>query len=259
MINSDIFIRARKFTAFLLCIVLTAALTVPLKANAKTPTKTVCVGWYESPFNSTDSAGRRSGYAYEYQMKIAAYTGWEYSYVSGSWSELMQMMIDGKIDLMSDVSYTEERNNDMLFSELPMGTEEYCIFVSPKNHDITADNYSSLNNKRIGVNKDSVQAGFYRSWAKQHKIQAQLVELTCTETESIEMLNAGSLDAFITLNTYSDPEKLISVCKIGSSDFFFVVNKARPDLIKDLNAAMNRIKDENPYVLLRLSLSACGI
>ena len=158
MINSDIFIRARKFTAFLLCIVLTAALTVPLKANAKTPTKTVCVGWYESPFNSTDSAGRRSGYAYEYQMKIAAYTGWEYSYVSGSWSELMQMMIDGKIDLMSDVSYTEERNNDMLFSELPMGTEEYCIFVSPKNHDITAElTRTAFRPGSIGAGQSSIK------------------------------------------------------------------------------------------------------
>ena len=95
---------------------------VPVTVSANEPSKNVRVGWYESPFNSMDETGRRSGYAYEYQMKIAAYTGWEYTYVSGSWSELMQLLVEGKIDLMSDVSYTEERAKDMLFADLPMGT-----------------------------------------------------------------------------------------------------------------------------------------
>ena len=46
--------------------------------------KTVRVGWYESSYNHTDQRGRRSGYAYEYQRKIAAYTGWTYEYVEDS-------------------------------------------------------------------------------------------------------------------------------------------------------------------------------
>ena len=46
--------------------------------------KVVRVGWYDSPFNYTDSFGRRAGYAYDYQQKVAAYTGWTYEYVSGS-------------------------------------------------------------------------------------------------------------------------------------------------------------------------------
>ena len=81
---------------------------LPLAAYAREPEqKVVRVGWYESPFNYSDQNGRRSGYAYEYQKKIAAYTGWKYEYVEGSWPELLQMLIDGEIDLMSDVSYTE--------------------------------------------------------------------------------------------------------------------------------------------------------
>lgn len=95
-------------------------------AFAKEGDKTVRVGWYESPFNSTDQSGRRSGYAYEYQLKIAAYSGWTYEYVSGSWSDLMQMLRNGEIDLLSDVSYTEERADQMLFPDLSMGTEEYA-------------------------------------------------------------------------------------------------------------------------------------
>ena len=137
-------------------------LMVPLTAYAQEAGKTVRVGWYESPFNTIDQFGRRSGYAYDYQEKIAAYTGWDYEYVEGSWPELLQMLINGEIDLMSDVSYTDERAESMLFSSLPMGAEEYYIFISPDNEKINRDDLSTFNGKKAGVNKGSVQAGFFR-------------------------------------------------------------------------------------------------
>ena len=37
------------------------------------------------------------------------------------------------------------------------------------------------------------------------------------------------------------------VAKVGFSDFFFAVNKTRPDLLKDLNSAMSRLQGENRY------------
>ena len=115
----------KRLMAILLCAVMAASFAVPVVAHAQEPGKTVRVGWYESPFNMTDQFGRRSGYAYEYQQKIAAYTGWNYEYVEGSWPELMQMLVDGDIDLMSDVSFTPECAEAMLFGDLPMGSEEY--------------------------------------------------------------------------------------------------------------------------------------
>ena len=36
--------------------------------------KTVRVGWYESKFHHMDKYGRRSGYGYEFQRKVSAYT-----------------------------------------------------------------------------------------------------------------------------------------------------------------------------------------
>lgn len=91
-----------RIAAALLCLILAAALALPVSAGGRGYGRTVRVGWYESPFNTMDKAGRRSGFAYEYQQKIAAYTGWTYEYVEGSWPELFQMLIDGEIDLLSD-------------------------------------------------------------------------------------------------------------------------------------------------------------
>ena len=131
----------------LLSLVMAMFLMVSLTAHAQASRKTVRVGWYKSPFNTVDQFGRRSGYAYDYQQKIAAYTGWNYEYVEGSWSELLQMLINGEIDLMSDVSYTDERAESMLFSSLRMGAEEYYIFISPDNEDINRDVVSTFTEK----------------------------------------------------------------------------------------------------------------
>ncbi len=237
----------KRLAALLLCFFLGLSVLPPSAALAQDTQKIVRVGWYDSSYNTVDSFGRRSGYAYEYQLKIAAYTSWSYEYVTGSWSELLRLLINGDIDLMSDVSYTAERAERMLFPELPMGAEEYYLFISPNNRAISSADISTLNGKRIGVNRDSIQADFYLEWAKRNDIQAELIELANTEDESLRMLETGELDAYVTVDSFTDPSRAVPVTKVGSSDFFFAVNRTRPDLLKDLNMAMSRIQDENRY------------
>ena len=238
-------IQKKRKTAILLCLVLVALLALPVTALAQ-KTGIIRVGWYESPFNRTDPLERRSGYAYDYQQKIAAYSGWTYEYVEGSWSDLLQMLSDGKIDLLSDVSFTDERAEKMLFSSLPMGTEEYYLFVSPGNDEISSEDYSTFNGKRVGANRNSVQIGLFRDWAEANGIQAEIVELTGKEEDNIAKLTRGEIDMYLSLDGFFDKDSAVPVCKIGASDFYFAVSKSRPELLVELNKAMNRIQDENP-------------
>ena len=244
--------RIRRCVCALLCLAFALALLPAAGARAEEGKKIVRVGWYESSFNTTDSFDRRSGYAYEYQMKIAAYTNWRYEYVKGSWPELLQMLIRGEIDLMSDVSYTPERAESMLFPTLPMGAEEYYLFISQENTEILSSDPSTLNGKKVGVNRGSVQAEYYREWAERHGVESEVIEVTCSEDESLQMLAEGGLDAYVTVDSfseenYNDPLRPVPVSMIGSSDFYFAVSKARPDLLTDLEGAMNRIQEENRH------------
>ena len=50
----------------------------------------------------------------------------------------------------------------MFFSDLPMGTEAYYIYVNSENREISADDLKSFNGKKIGVNQGSVQEGFLK-------------------------------------------------------------------------------------------------
>ena len=236
-----------RFAALALALVLAFALLPRVDAHAQKTGETVRVGWYESPFNQTDELGRRSGYAYDYQQRISAFTGWTYEYVKGSWPELFRMLQDGKIDLLSDVSYTEERADSMLFSKLPMGAEEYYLFTGPGNTDITTADYSTFNGKKVGVNKDSVQADFFREWAEANDVRAELIEMTESVDEALKMLKRGDIDLYIALDAYLETSAAVPVCKIGESDYFFAVSRSRPELLTELNNAMGRIQEEDPY------------
>lgn len=235
----------RKIAAVILSTVFVLVFLGPTVSHADTDTKTVRVGWYESPFNIIDENGRRSGYAYEYQRKISAYTGWTYEYVEGTWSDLLKMLENGEIDLLSDVSYTKERSEKILYSSLPMGHETYYIYKDSLNSEINADDLSTLIGKRIGVTKSSIQTGLYREWADQRGINTQLIELDISDNDSILMLLNGELDAFVSLDSYGDVERMIPVAMIGSSDFYFAVSNSRPDLLTELDSALLSIQGEN--------------
>ena len=244
--------RAKCITAVILCVVIVLSFGSPCFVKAETEKKTVRVGWYDSSFNTVDPAGHRSGYGYEYQLKVAAYAGWTYEYVIGSWSMLMQMLRNGEIDLLSDVSYTPEREDYMLFPSLSMGTEEYYLFVVPGYEEISFADPSTLNGKKVGVNKGSIQTDFFLEWEKENHVQAELVEVTGTEDESLHMLNRGELDAYVTVDTFTNPNLEVPVWEIGNSDIYLAVGKDRPDLLSDLNMALARIRDEDRYYNQRL-------
>ena len=107
--------------------------------------QTVRVGWYEDSYHITDKNGDRSGYGYEFEQAVSAYTGWDYEYVTGDWTELVEMLQNGEIDLMSALSYTDERARTMLFSDQAMGKERYYLYADLANTDISAADLSTLN------------------------------------------------------------------------------------------------------------------
>ena len=237
--------KAKRFTILFLALLLAVPFWLPAAARAEQ--KTVRVGWHDDPYFITDQFGRNTGYSYEFQMKVAAYTGWTYEYVKGTWPELLQMLKDGQIDMLSDVSFLPARAEEMLFASLPMGSEAYYLFVSPDNTEIKADDYSTLNGKKVGVTRSTIQEGFITEWITQHGLQVELVGLNNSEEDSMLLLQDGTLDAYVTMDVYANRSPAVPVWKIGSSDFYFAVSQSRPELLMELNTAMSLIQDEDPY------------
>lgn len=226
-------------------VVLLCALMPAAAIGEEKEQKTVRVGWYESAFHRTDTFGRKSGYGYEYQQRISIYTGWTYEYVEGSWSELLEKLIAGELDLLSDVSYTAERAEKILYSAEAMGSEGYHVFIAPDNTGIRPDDFATLNGKRVGVNKNSIQEKLFIEWAESHGVFPEIIESTEKTPVLLDMLVKGEFDALVTLDTYGNTADVVPVWKIGFAESYFGINKSRPDLKQDLDIAMNRIFEDN--------------
>ena len=118
----------------------------------------VRVGWYNSERFQEGGAeqGRKSGYSYEYLQDVANYTGWEYEYVSGGWSELYDALVDGEIDLLAGLSYTRERAALMNYPAYEMGLESYYIYKRAGDEEISGIDLSTLDGKRVGTLRNNL-------------------------------------------------------------------------------------------------------
>lgn len=209
--------------------------------------KTVRVGWLvnNEGFQDGTPGERLSGWGYEYLQTLSYYTpGWRYEYVSGTFTELMDMLEAGEIDLMPNISYSEERAQKLLFSSNPEGTERYYIYAKPDRDDLAKGDPQALQGLTIGYNPDVMQTFVGQQWLTNEGI-------TCTYREYdggsvlFDALANDEVDAVIMNDTISSPDAS-PMFYVGSSDYYFAVPKSRPDLMNDINAAMTSIARVNP-------------
>ncbi|MFR2122589.1 MAG: ATP-binding protein [Lachnospiraceae bacterium] len=221
-------------------------LPITVKAE-KTEPKIVRVGWYEDAYHITGENGERSGYGYEYEQAVAAYTGWKYEYVKGEWSELLEMLQTGEIDMMGALSYTDERSKTMLFSELPMGEEKYYLYADLVHTDISAYDLSTLNGKRVGMLEQSVQATQFYEWEEKHNINTQHVYVESFE-EGKKMAENQELDCVISIETPQWIEfGMSAIATTGGSDIYYCINQKRTDLKEELDNAMRKMESDKPF------------
>lgn len=187
----------------------------------------------------------KRGFGYEYLQRVAYSTGWQYEYVYGSFSELLQMLKDGEIDLMGDLSYTEERAETISFSALPQGRENYYIYTTANQDTIDPFELDTLNGCRIGVTANSYQQGLLMEWLDVSGYDCTVVEYNASK-DTAAALNSGDVDAMIMTDMVSSGG-YVPVISIGYGEFFFGISKSRPDILEDMNRALREIQTTDPY------------
>lgn len=211
--------------------------------------ETVRVGYYENEIfqEGASKDAIKKGYAYEYYGKLSEYTGWKYEYVYGSYSDLYQELIDGKIDLLAGLAWKKEREGLFYYPHLPMGNEPYTLIKHSKTSSITEDP-STFNERKIGV-LDSAMVDVLHHYLDKHHVSADVVLysdydklLTAFGKEKFDILALEGDAAYTRQNTYV-------LGTFGSSDYYLCVNRKRPDLLETLNTAQNELAIDEPYFL----------
>ena len=238
----------RKSVCALLSLLLLLSAVLPVKAAAETaPAKVVRVGSFEDTFNYVNEKGARKGYGYELLETLSGYTGWQFEYVTCDWSDCFEKLKNGEIDIMGDISYTEDRAEEMLFSDEPMGEEKYYLYADLSRTDISASDYKTLNGKKIGVLMGTEPEVMLTEWEEKHGIKTQHVNISNNEDVKQKLAN-HEIDCFVSLEESFWAELGIStITRVGKSGIYYALNKDRPDLKEELDNAMRALDEAAPF------------
>lgn len=232
----------------MLCLLLLLPALFPVKAAAETvPAKVVRVGSFEDTFNYVNEKGIRKGYGYELLQTLSGYTGWQLEYVTCDWSDCFEKLKNGEIDIMGDISYTEDRTEEMLFSDEPMGEEKDYLYADLSRADISASDYKTLNGKKIGVLMGTEPEVMLTEWEEKYDLKTQHVNISNNEDVKQKLAN-HEIDCFVSMEESFWTELGIStITRVGSSDIYYAINKDRADIKEELDNAMRALEDADPF------------
>ena len=238
----------RKSVCAMLSLLLLLSAVLPVKAAAETaPAKVVRVGSFEDTFNYVNERGARKGYGYELLETLSGYTGWQFEYVTCDWSDCFEKLKNGEIDIMGGISYTEDRAEEMLFSDEPMGEEKYYLYADFSRTDISASNFKTLNGKKIGVLMGTEPEEMLTEWEEKHGIKTEHVNISNNEDVKQKLAN-HEIDCFVSLEEAFWAELGIStMTRVGESRIYYAINKDRPDVKEELDYAMSVLDEADPF------------
>ena len=226
-------------------------LTVPCRAaetnNDEKQSQIIRVGSFEDTFDYVDKNGVRRGYGYELMQALAGYTGWKFEYVKCDWSDCFDKLENGEIDIMGDISYTDERAQKMLFPDEPMGEEKYILYADLSDTDIGMSDFKSLDGKRVGVLMDTEPEIMLTEWENKNGIHTEHVNVNNDDDVEKKLAN-HEIDCFVSLEESIWSEQGISsVTTIGKSGIYFAINKERSDIKTELDYAMRQLEQDSPF------------
>ena len=238
----------RKSACVMLSLLLLLSVVLPVKAAAETaPAKVVRVGSFEDTFNYVNEKGARKGYGYELLETLSGYTGWQFEYVTCDWSNCFEKLKNGEIDIMGGISYTEDRTEEMLFSDEPMGVEKYYLYADLSRADISASDFKTLNGKKIGVLMGTEPEVMLTEWEEKYGLETEHVNISNNEDVKQKLAN-HEIDCFVSLEESFWAERGIStITRVGESGIYYAINKNRPDIKEELDDAMRALDEAAPF------------
>ena len=178
---------------------------------------------------------------------LSGYTGWQFEYVTCDWSNCFEKLKNGEIDIMGGISYTEDRTEEMLFSDEPMGVEKYYLYADLSRADISASDYKTLNGKKVGVLMGTEPEVMLTEWEEKYGLKTEHVNVSNNEDVKQKLAN-HEIDCFVSLEESFWAERGIStITRVGESGIYYAINKNRPDLKEELDSAMRAVEDEAPF------------
>ena len=243
----------KKLAVLLASLILAASIIIqPVSAAQMGSIRTVRVAFdYINGYQTRDEQGNYGGYAYEMLQYMKIYAPWRYVYVGyeDGFSENLEKILTGDIDMALDAMKTPEREKFYDFSDESIGVSIDVIMVSTlRDAPCVPGDYSTYNGMKIGV------VGTQENPAQQHDtLKAFAQEKGFTYDERLypnfgalaKALKNAEVDAIVSTHMML-VENMDIIDQIATHDIYVMVKKGNKELMDEVNYALSQLRAANP-------------
>lgn len=195
--------------------------------------------------NEVYEDGTYGGCVYDWLHEIAKYTGWEYEFVTGDVSELLEDFENGEYDLMGGMFYIPGFEEKYNYPKYIMGSN-YSLLIYPRDdNSIKSFDYTTLNGKRIGVYKKAAsKVERLKKFLSFNNLNCELVAYD-DASEYQKCLENGAVDILYGSDIYMQDSYNVAA-KIEADPYYIVTALDEPGLCEQLNEVISEIYSVNP-------------
>ena len=187
-----------------------------------------------------DAEGHYRGYDAIYLYEIARYTGWDYEFVPyDNWSQAVDDVAAGRIDILPTVLKTPQREQEVLFSLYPMASTSIALIARPGDERYVYGDVPGLDGARIGVRERTADTKSFEQWAAKNGLGFHTVSYR-DRGDLLAALRAGDIDLAAT-SYAGEAQKFPAIAEFSPQAMYFAIAPQKPQLAARLDQAMSNI------------------
>jgi len=201
--------------------------------------------------------GKPSGYSIEFMDLLASKLGIRINYITGNdWNAFMQMLSDGRLDIMLNIVETPERLKNFIFTP-PYLSATTGIYVQGGSKNVAIRSLDELAGKTVAV-----PAGFFLNEQLKRYYPAIKVKNYTDSIKSLEAVASGDVDAMVgrsgVINFLIEKQFLSNIVMSTAvedprftSEMHLAVNKDQPVLRDILSKVISNVTESETTALRR--------
>ena len=227
--------------ALLLAIFMTIWEGAAASAGTDAGNRTVKAGIFHfDGYHMKDGDGNLSGYGIDFLNLAAQYSHLNFQYVEydKSWNDMLSMLEEGQIDLVTSGRKTEEWEEKYAFS-LPIGRSSTILSIRSDNSQLLSGDYETYDGMVIGAVEGRSQKQSLEEFAGEHGFTYRIIEYGGAD-ELTEALQEGAVDAILSTSLRkTQNEKTLDTIEF---DYFYaIVRKEDTGLLQEINYAIGQM------------------
>ena len=187
-----------------------------------------------------DANGNLSGYTIDLWHMANRYMDVKVEYVGygKNWNELLQMLQNGELDILTNAQKSPEREQIFAFTK-PTGVTSGLLNVRADNTKFIAGDYATYNGMHIGTFRKDRSYEIFKKWAQEKGFTYQTTFYD-TSTELYAAFRSGEVEAIVA-NSFCRHEEERTLDMFYTNNIYGIVRKDDTQLLNEFNYAINQM------------------